>query len=140
MSEMVDPQCQSKDFGFAKVPKGVVAVMPCRECSELVVRFRNTVIALNKDLLFNGSKDERKMHLAEVIAEFMEEGFFDLEMLRSPQFDRGEFITDDEEAEESTGTGETQRPKPISDDELKRFIEFDLDKLDNVDYFRKNLE
>lgn len=140
MSETVCPHCQSKKFSSAKVPKGVVTVMPCPECSELVVRFRNRAIALNKEVLYNGTKDERKMHLADVIAEFMEEGIFDIEMLQSPQFSRGEAIDNLEEVIEAIDASESKDSVPISDDELQRFIEFDLDKLDNVDYFRKNLE
>lgn len=137
MSEMICPHCQSKEFGFTKVPQGVVAVMPCPKCSELVVRFRSRVIALNKDVLYNGTKDERKMHLADVIAEFMEEGIFNIDMLQSPQFGFDQTIEDADEIEETVGARDS---KPISDDELQRFVEFDLDKLDNADYFRKNLE
>lgn len=134
MSEMVCPHCQSEDFGSAKVPRGVVAVMPCPKCSELVVRFRNKAIALNKDVLYNGSREDRKMHLAEVIEEFMEEGILSIDMLQSPQFNQGEVV---EEVDDSMDAEEL---KPISDRELKRFIDIDLDRLDNVDYFRKNFE
>lgn len=134
MNDMICPHCQSKEFGSAKVPSGVVAVMSCPDCSELVVRFRDKAIALRKDVLYNGSKDERKLHLADVIAEFMEDGMFNMDMLQSPQFGHTEMIESSEE------TASDQELQPISDDELQRFIEFDLDKLDNLDYFRKNLE
>lgn len=145
MSEMICPHCQSKDFGSnqaSRVPKGVVAVMPCPDCAELVVRFKNKLIALNKDVLCNGTKEERTLHLADVIAEFMEEGILNIEMFQSPQFNPEDIAQPGGEAieVEIEGDEQTEDIPPISDDELRRFIDFDLDKLDNVDYFRKNFE
>ena len=71
MSQMNCPHCHSEDIVPENVPQGVVAVMPCPKCSQLLVRFRNKMIALNRDILANGSKEERTFHLAEVISEFM---------------------------------------------------------------------
>jgi hypothetical protein len=142
MSDMNCPHCQSEEFGSTNVPHGVVAVMPCPVCSELVVRFKHKAIALNKEVLYNGSKDERKMHIADVIAEFMDEGILDINMLQSPQFSKDDLPGPPDEAEIDAidnvqGSEELQL---ISDDELKKFTDFDLDKLDNVDYFRKTFE
>jgi hypothetical protein len=141
MSELICPHCQSKEFGDVdKVPKGVVAVMSCPDCAELVVRFRNRAIALNRELLNNGSKDERAAHLADVISDFIEDGFPNFEMLQSPQFSQEDNENDSVESQPIDERHEVQDLQPISDDELKQFIDFDLNGLDNVDYFRKNFE
>ena len=134
MSQMVCPHCQSERLGKARVPAGVVAVMPCPECSELVVRFRHKVIALNKNILFQGSKDDRKLHLAEVISEFMDEDIIQFELIDKP-------VENEEEAslEETSQEAEEDLP-PISEEEQRRFVSIDLDQLDNIDYFRKHLE
>jgi hypothetical protein len=144
MSEIICPHCQSTELGsteIPKVPKGVVAVIPCPSCSELVVRFKHKMIALNKEILYNGTKDERKMHLADVIAEFMEEGIVNIEMFQSPQFNPEDIARPiDDATEVEIEDVELVENQQITDDELKRFIDFDLDKLDNIDYFRKNFE
>lgn len=135
MNQMVCPHCQSERLGKARVPAGVVAVMPCPECSELVVRFRHKVIALDKNVLFQGSKDERKMHLAEVISEFMDEDIIQFEMI-----ERG---VDDEASPEGEAIHQHEEEEdlpPISEEEQRRFVSMDLDKLDNIDYFREHLE
>lgn len=134
MSQMVCPHCHSERLGKARVPAGVVAVMPCPECSELVVRFRHKVIALNKEILFQGSKDDRKLHLAEVISEFMDEDIIQFQMMDKASDEDAvlEEISDDAESDEEL--------PPISEEEQQRFITTDLDQLDNIDYFRKHLE
>lgn len=135
MSQMNCPHCQSEKLGQARVPGGVVAVMPCPSCGGLVVRFRHKAIALDRDVLFQGSKDERKLHLADVISEFMDEDVLQFEMLASheePQDSPDEANAQDEDKEESL--------PPISEAELNQFIHDDLDRLDNVDYFKKHLE
>ena len=145
MSEMICPHCQSKNIGsnqISRVPNGVVAVKPCPTCSELVVPFKDKLIGLNKEVLYNGTKEERTLHLADVISEFMEEGILNIEMFQSPQFNSEDIGEPSEDAieVEIEDNAEADDVSPISDDELKRFIDFDLDKLDNVDYFRKTFE
>lgn len=133
MSQMNCPHCQSEKFGQARVPRGVVAVMPCPSCGGLVVRFRHKAIALDRDVLFQGSKDERKMHLAEVISEFMDEDILQFEMLTGSE-EAPEVIHQVEADEEDDDL------PPISEDELNKFVNDDLDNLDNMDYFKKHLE
>lgn len=134
MSQMICPHCQSERLGKARVPAGVVAVMPCPECSELVVRFRHKVIALDKNILFQGSKEDRKLHLAEVISEFMDEGVIQFEMI-----DRAPEEEEQPQHEEITDDAEEEMP-PISEEEQRRFVSMDLAQLDDIDYFRKHLE
>ena len=135
MSQMKCPHCKSERLGQARVPKGVVAVMPCPACSELVVRFRHKAIALNRDVLFQGSKEERKLHLADVIAEFMDEDVLQFEMLLAGEEPQNHHHESEDEVEAS----ESDLP-PITEAELNKFINVDLENLDNLNYFKKHLE
>lgn len=137
MSQMKCPHCESEKLAQARVPKGVVAVMPCPACSGLVVRFRHKAIALDRDVLFQGSKEERKLHLADVIAEFMDEDVLQFEMLQ------GEEEPQDQQTE-SEGQVEIEASEndlpPITEAELSKFVNVDLENLDNLGYFKKHLE
>lgn len=120
---------------MGNLPREVIAVLACRHCEELSVLFRGKIIPLNKQILENGTMEERKLHLAEVIAQFLESGMF-----RFPGME-----------EETESREDASPPKlafpfapsrsgpdtPISDQELDRFIKIDLKCLDNPSYFKR---
>lgn len=114
----------------ARVPKDVIVVMPCPSCHELAVVFRNRVIALNRRVIERGTFDERKVHLAEVIAEFLEAGIL-------PPFpEEGEttfepFGASEEEPDEA-------EPELITQEEMDRFTRIELKRLDNPAYFKRH--
>lgn len=146
MSQMNCPHCHSENIAPTQVPQGVIAVMPCPKCSQLLVRFREKIIALNKEILMNGSKEERTFHLAEVIGEFMEETDLDFDKIVPSLFDESPSLhslqrEDDDEVEivEVTAEEIEDDPAPISDDEAQRFIDFDLKAIDNMEYFKRHL-
>jgi hypothetical protein len=137
MDVVICPHCKSHRIVTAKVPRDVVVVMPCPSCHELAVLFRNKVIALSRRIIEHGSFEERKMHLAHVIAEFLEAGMLP-------------FKDDDGNEEEAAATsleglaelrqdveGTHRNAKPISDQELEQFARFDLKHIDNAAYFKK---
>ena len=124
------PHCQSEELQMSKVPKGVVAVMPCPSCSELVVFFQQKVIALDRAIIENGTKDERKHHLADIIAEFLDSGLLDMDW-KSMFSGSSEMFQIDEEAGEEETSGISQR-------EVDSFTKIHLEQLDNPDYFRKH--
>jgi len=124
------PHCQSEELQTSKVPKGVVAVMPCPSCSELVVFFQKTVVALDRAIIENGTKDERKHHLADIIAEFLDSGLLDMDW-QSMFSGSSEMFQIDEEADEEETSGISQR-------EVDSFTKIHLEQLDNPDYFRKH--
>lgn len=148
MSQMNCPHCHSENIAPENVPQGVVAVMPCPKCSQLLVRFRNKMIALNRDILANGSKEERTFHLAEVISEFMEDAEIGFDMLSPRIFDEAPGIShaqeedgeDEFEVVDVTPTEVREELEPISDDEAQRFVNFELNALDNMEYFKKHFE
>ena len=142
MSVVSCPHCGKTRIATAKAPRDVVVMMPCPECHELVALFRGKVIGINRDILENGSKEDRKNHIAELIEEFLPpellSGEFDWSMpsgasftpnkpRRRPRRKLPEFLqgSDCEDLEN------------ISDEEYERFLKFELDRIDEPRYFKK---
>lgn len=134
MDVVVCPHCKSHRIVSAKVPKDVVVVMPCPACGELVILFRKKVIALERKILELGTFEERKMHLATVIAEFLEPGMF------GPVSSKGDLDSVDgfEDALEEGNQKDPNWLPPISERELEEFTRIQLEKLDDSKYFRKH--
>lgn len=136
MNLVVCPHCKTHRIVTARVPKDVVVVMPCPGCSELVVLFRKKVIALNRTILESGTMEERKTHLAAIIAEFLEPGMFGFGV---PARDDA----DAEAADEPETTGphagkDSRRLPPITDREQERFARIQLERIDDPEYFKKH--
>jgi len=74
MQVVICPHCGHRGIVTTKVPKEVVVVLPCPACQDWVVLFRKKVIGLKRDILSHGSLEERKLHIAEAIAQFLETG------------------------------------------------------------------
>jgi len=132
------PHCGHHRIITSKTPKDLVVVLPCPSCHELVVLFRNKVIPLSRRILQEGSKKERTAHIAEIIAEFLEPGMFG----EPGEGDQGAFnpmdlIGDGARQEKS---GDSADDEPISDEELERFIQIDLKRIDEASYFKKHFE
>jgi len=120
------------------MPKDVVVVVPCPKCHELVVLFRKRVIPLSRRIIEQGTFEERKTHLATVIAEFLEAG-----MLPT---DSTHCSTD---LESFLETGSTDELDPfdldgptseISDQEMEKFVRIDLKCIDNEAYFNRHFQ
>jgi len=141
MDPVYCPHCHSHRLRASRVPKGVVAVMPCPGCSELVVFFRRKVMALDRAIIENGSKEERKMHIAEIITEFIDEGVFSEGL--SSDIETNEDFMEAQLSESAIRWKQSGRRSskevPISQREADRFAKFELDKLDNPEYFRRHL-
>ena len=133
MDRVMCPHCQSRKIASARVPRDVVVVMPCPACSELVVFFRRKVIALDRKVLEGGTRHERKMHIATIIAEFLEPGLL--------KFAIPEPVVHDDDSDDDDfleADAEPQLP-PISEREVREFTRIHLRRLDNADYFRRHL-
>ena len=111
--------------------------MPCPVCNELAVLFRDKVIPLSRRIIEQGSFEERKAHLAGIIAEFLEDGAipFTLEQLQgrheSPAPRYKPYQAPDPLLEEDDST-------PISDEEFDKFVRIDLKCIDNAAYFKRH--
>ncbi|GMV92913.1 MAG: hypothetical protein AMXMBFR82_26910 [Candidatus Hydrogenedentota bacterium] len=136
------PHCGTPRIITSKVPKDVVVVMPCPNCRELVVLFRNKAIALSRKIMEQGSFEERKDHIAEIITEFFEPG-----MLGLPPSESGAgFELDDDDVGSATeafdglfasSSDSTTAKGPISEKEVEEFVRLDLHRIDEPNYFKK---
>ncbi len=133
------PHCGNKRIVTARVPRDVVVILACPSCHELVVMFRGKVAALNREIIENGSQDEKRTHIADIILEFVEPGMFPSGLsLGQPDSDANPFADDAE-----TVGGEDDQPapeeKPISQSEVDRFVRVELKRIDDPAYFRRYL-
>ncbi len=131
------PHCGEPGFVVGKLPREVVAVMACQHCDEISVLFRKKMIPLNRRIIESGSFEERKEHLADVIAKFLEAGLFsfdekmasgaayELPGLQRPRRRRKPAKEQDDDE------------MPITDQELDRFVRIDLKCIDNPTYFKR---
>lgn len=129
------PHCKEYGFHLDKMPKEVIAVLACQNCEELAVLFRGKIIPLNKRVLESGTLEERKEHLADVIGQFLESGLFNL-----PAADEDAPEAEEEAPREPappTNPFDPAGNKPISDQEMERFLKIDLKCLDNPAYFKR---
>lgn len=115
-------------------------VLPCPNCHELVVLFRGKAVALSRRIMERGSFDERKMHIAEIIAEFLEPGMLGLPI--SEVSYQGDETVEDElpAALEAEPQPRPRRRlgKPITEKEVDRFVRVDLNRIDEAAYFKKH--
>ncbi len=134
-------------------PLGSLIVGPCPECMELVVVFGGHVLPLNKELMINGSAEERKDHLMDVLTSFLDERVNqllieaekeELEQNEEEQEDALSFANSEDEAdsnlaemnERAQRASSNTQAKVISRIEFENFVHVDLNLLDNKDYFR----
>ncbi len=139
MNSLLCPHCKAQPILETQVHQDVIVVASCPGCQELSVLFRGRAIALNRRVLEEGSFDERKDHLAAIIAEFMDAGFSLLDELRrrlTSMTPDGEDDNDNDDAPD--GMWDELQYSPISDEELRKFVRVDLKCLDNADYFRRH--
>jgi hypothetical protein len=130
MDRLSCPHCNSGRLAAAPVPKDVVVVMPCPACRGLVVMFRRRALALDRGILEKGSQQERKMHIAGIIAEFLEPGLLKFATAT------GELEPTFEQAEAADAAA---AQVPISDDEAREFARVQLRRIDDRDYFKRHL-
>ncbi|MCL4693150.1 MAG: hypothetical protein KJ060_11650 [Candidatus Hydrogenedentes bacterium] len=103
--------------------------------------FRNKAIALSRKIMEQGSFEERKDHIAEIITEFFEPG-----MLGLPPSESGAGFELDDDVESATeafnglfadSSDSTTANGPISEKEVEEFVRLDLNRIDEPNYFKK---
>jgi hypothetical protein len=139
MRRILCPHCQNRKLPTSRVPKDVVVVMPCPECSELVVLFRSKALALDRRILQSGSHEERKMHIAGIIAEFLEPGLMKFAFQEPSLATEFGDDDDDDDAISLSDTDVEDDTVPISEDDVKDFARIHLRRIDDGDYFRRHL-
>ena len=138
--KLVDcPHCNSHRIFTASVPSDAVAIVQCPACTELAVFFRDKAIALNRKILEEGTADEQKNHLAHVIGEFLEPGMFKFSSRRDNALGRlrlNSLIRLNSLSE--INLHNEQDSDGITDAEMDRFTRFQLERLDDTDYFNRH--
>lgn len=115
---------------LSRVPKDVVAVLTCPNCSELVVVFRQHAAGLSRRVIEQGSFSEKRDHIAEIITEFLDPSIFQFE---APEADG----TGGDVDPPISANGDTPLREPISQKEVEQFVRVDLNKIDEAQYFKK---
>ena len=150
MNTLLCPHCKSHRIVTSKVPRDVVAVMPCPACGELTVLFRDKVIALDRKVIEHGSSEERVTHLATVINEFLESGIIPFDEVHF----EGAFDASSMPPPRKRAPRIRKRPRPrrampdqpfgepfepsISQEEMERFVNKELAQLDDPKYFKRH--
>jgi hypothetical protein len=112
--------------------KDVVVVMACPACSGLVVMFRRKALALDRGIIERGSQQERKMHIASIIAEFLEPGLLKFATAT------GDFEPEMGQEDSAPAEQPSDARPPISDDEAKEFARVNLRRIDDAEYFKRH--
>jgi hypothetical protein len=112
----------------------------------MVAIFCGRVLPLDRDIMRQGSLDEKKEHLLEVLGVFLHER---IERLLTEQPAKkmlegdDDGATADEEAAPAMHKGDEPKSRPygktpeqISQDEMDAFLRIDLQMIDNPEYFK----
>lgn len=127
--EVQCPHCGAR--GQIMVPPvGAIIIGPCPQCNELVVVFCGHVLALDKETMENGTTENRRDHLLEVLTEYLQDKI--AKLIGDPE----EIELDQGDIEELGAPQKLEDIKRlISQVELERFTDVDLRLLDNKAYF-----
>ena len=140
MSEVTCPHCGKTRIMTTRIPRDVVVMLPCPECHELVVLFRGKAIPLNREVLRNGTKEERRNHIAEIVEECLPPELFS-EVVNWDFTDAGLPIAFGDRKVRRRRRGaapeEDGRDRPITVEEVARFRKFELHRIDEPRYFKK---
>lgn len=120
-------------------PLGSIIVGPCPRCDEMVLLFNGAVMPLDKDIINGGTPDEKKQHLLETIVEMVAEKVDEL-------VEAGEIGLESKKKsgkKSKPGKGNirpsvsNRKAPPISREDVRDFINIDLNLIDSKDYFDK---
>ena len=127
------PHCGAPRILLSRIPKDVVVVLPCPNCSELVVVFRHRAAGLSRRVIEHGTVSEKKDHIAEIITEFLDPSMFNF----GAEDMSADNDADETETAEKPSKGNASSP-PISENEIEEFVRVDLNRIDESRYFREH--
>ena len=134
------PHCSHRHIVSSQIPKDAVSILPCPGCNDLIVLFRNKTIGVKREIMEHGSFQQKKDHLAEVIAHFLESGIPWPHGLGTGEGEGSqEFPTGESEFGEAEAASEVEsEAEPISQSEMDAFVNLQLRKIDEYAYFKKH--
>lgn len=134
---VICPHCQGHHLPTAELPREVVVVIPCPECKELAVLFRDKVVPVNRNLMKTGTRRQRILHIAEIMTEFIDSGVLP-EAQSILLGDNLPFLsTEDCTPAAPASCYEDTHPKTISDEEFLQFQQVELRAIDNAAQFKR---
>lgn len=141
--EVKCPHCSARGQ-LMLPPMGAIIIGPCPECHELVVVFCGRVLPLDKEVMVQGSFEEKRDHLMNVLTSFLEERVSQLlkEALPPEENEAQESLVDDEVPDAKPQPGGAPpfprkiEPPFISETEMTDFVRVDLNLIDKRDYFK----
>ncbi|HOK08602.1 MAG TPA: hypothetical protein PLT82_04430 [Candidatus Hydrogenedens sp.] len=141
---IICPHCNKQRIGSGKLPPDVVMILPCPACHEFSIVFRNRAIPINRHIIEKGSRKERIEHLASIVEMFLELAMPDIKHLDKEQSSH-EFYEHEEEGKQIYPTTQKNQQhlvsgnqlQPISADDVKTFIEKEINSIDDPEFFKK---
>ncbi len=113
-------------------PKEFIIIAPCPQCGELVVLFREKVVAIDRNILTSGTFEEKRQHIADVITTFLDS----VGPLPAPGLSDITAIGGFEEGAEIE-LAPTHPDGGITREEIRDFINIDLKLIDKKEYFEQ---
>ncbi len=143
MMEVECPHCFAKGQMQAP-PPGAVIIGPCPRCTGMVVIFCGRALALDKDTMIDGTIEAKQEHLMSVLGEFLEERVQQIVGMISSVTDEDlQQLIDQEVVDQTDLAGmedDTESPERglISDEEMSKFLNYELPGIDDHASFREN--
>ncbi len=141
---IICPHCNQQKIGSGKLPPDVVMILPCPSCHEFSIVFRNRAIPINRRIIEKGSRKERVEHLASIVEMFLDLAMPELEKQGNELdiHDKQEIGEEDTKRNLIKHRGNPQsiirnQPSPISEEEVKIFIEKEINSIDDPELFKK---
>jgi len=134
------PHCNQQKIGSGRLPPDVVMILPCPNCHEFSIVFRNRAIPINRHIIEKGSRKERIEHLASIVEMFLELAMPELEQQKSNDTLEREL---EEEQRKNLCQSQSEQPmlgnkiSPISAEEVRIFIEKEINSIDDPEFFKK---
>ncbi len=117
-------------------PEGLIVLGPCPSCNEFVLLLANVPLPVDKSIIIHGSPEERYEHILSVLNAFIEQRVATLveqiendpHRLADSDIPSAHFDTEwDDNQGESFST--------ISQEEMRKFVEEELPRIDDSAYF-----
>lgn len=141
---IICPHCNQQKIGSGKLPPDVVMILPCPSCHEFSIVFRNRAIPINRRIIEKGSRKERVEHLASIVDMFLDLAMPELEKqdYQINTDDKQEVIEEETKRNIIKPRGNQQSllgnlSSPISAEEVKIFIEKEINSIDDPELFKK---
>jgi len=141
---IICPHCNQQKIGSGKLPPDVVMILPCPSCHEFSIVFRNKAIPINRRIIEKGSRKERIEHLASIVEMFLDLAMPEIER-QSDEINKSknqEALEEENQknlfkSKSSQQSFVTNQSSPISAEEVKLFIEKEINSIDDPELFKK---